>query len=122
MRVDEGVMKRINLIAMAVLIFIISNAYAETDETINDVMKADQNNDGKVSFEEYKALHDARMRERFNSKDLNQDGFVDVEEKQIAKQKLEEKQVADKKAATEEMREGYQEDRKKRKKHFFKYQ
>jgi hypothetical protein len=115
-------MKRINLIALSFLIFIGNNVYAEVDETINDVMKADQNNDGKVSFEEYKALHDARMRERFNSKDINQDGFVDVEEKQIAKQKFEEKKEADKKAVTEQIREGYEEDRKKRKKHFFKYQ
>lgn len=114
-------MKQINLIGLALLIFIGSNAHA-ADESINDVMKADQNNDGKVSFEEYKAFQDAQMKERFYSKDLNQDGFVDPEEKLIAEEKLEAKQEADKKAAQEEVREGYEEDRKKRKRHFFKYQ
>lgn len=114
-------MKQINLITLAMLAFIGSNAYA-VDETIHDVMKADQNNDGKVSFEEYKALHDAQMKERFYSKDLNQDGFVDPEEKQIAEEKLEATQEAVKKAAQEKVREGYEEDRKKRRGHFFKYQ
>ena len=97
-------------------------AYAEVEESIHDVMKADQNNDGKVSFEEYKAMHDAKMMERFKNKDINQDGYIDLEEKQIATEKLEAKQEADKKAAIEEEREGYEEDRKKRKRHFFKYQ
>ena len=106
---------------MLLLILIGNNAFA-VDESTNDVLKADQNNDGKVSFEEYKAFHDAEMRERFNSKDINQDGFVDTEEKEVAKEKLQEKQEADKKAAKEEVRQGYEEDRKKRKKHFFKYQ
>lgn len=114
-------MKQINLSILVMLAFIGGNAYS-ADETIHDVMKADQNNDGKVSFEEYKSFHDAQMKERFYSKDLNQDGFVDPEEKLIAVEKLEAKQEAEKKAAQEEVREGYEEDRKKRKRHFFKYQ
>lgn len=115
-------MKRINLITLAVSLLIGSNAYAEVEETINDVMKADQNNDGKVSFEEYKAVHDARIIERFYTKDINQDGFIDLEEKQVAKEKLQEKQEAEKKAEKEELREDYEEDKKRRKRHFFKYQ
>ncbi|MFV1921767.1 MAG: hypothetical protein ACMZ63_04055 [Methylotenera sp.] len=114
-------MKQINMIGLVLLIIISSNTYA-ADESINDVMKADQNKDGKVSFEEYKALHDAELKARFNSKDINQDGFVDTEEKEVAKVKLQEEQKAEKKAAKEEVRHGYEEDRKKRKRHFFKYQ
>jgi hypothetical protein len=114
-------MKQINLIGLVLLTFIGSNAYA-ADESINDVMQADQNNDGKVSFEEYKAFHDAEMRARFNSKDINQDGIVDSEEKEVAKVKLQEELKAENEAAVEETRQGYEEDRKKRKRHFFKYQ
>jgi hypothetical protein len=51
----------------------------------------------------------------------NGDGFIDLEEKQVAKEKKQAKRQADKKAEQQALREKHQQDRKKAKKHFYKY-
>ena len=50
-------------------------------------MKADTNQDGKISFDEYKAVRDQHMQERFKRKDTNNDGFIDEAERNAAKEK-----------------------------------
>lgn len=115
-------MKKSHLIAIAFLFIIGANAHAETHKTVADVMKADANKDGKVSFEEFKAMHEEKMIVRFKNKDINKDGFIDLEEKVSAKEKRQAEQQVEKEAERQALREKYQEDRKKRKKHFFKNQ
>jgi hypothetical protein len=80
-------MKQITLIALVALIFTSANVYADMHETDSDIMKADANNDGRVSFDEYKAAHEERMLTRFKRRDVNGDGFIDLAEKQVAKEK-----------------------------------
>lgn len=112
----EKVMKPIYLITLAVCFTVTSNVYAE------DVMKADANGDGKVTFEEYKAAHEAKLLERFKRKDINQDGVIDMEEKIVAKEKKKEAQEVKKQEAKEELRQQYREERKRRKRHLYKSQ
>lgn len=114
-------MKNKYLVALASLLIAATSAHAEMNEVDADVMKADANKDGKVSFEEFEAAHHERMVLRFKNKDINQDGFIDLEEKVVAKEKKKEEKKVEKEAERKELREKYQEDRKKRKKHFFKY-
>lgn len=53
-------------------------------------MNADANKDGKVSFDEFKAVRDSHMKAQFERKDSNKDGFIDETEKQAAKAKWKE--------------------------------
>lgn len=85
-------------------------------------MKADTNGDGKVSYEEFRAAHEEKLKARFNRLDANGDGFVDFKETKIAKQKRAEQKAAKEEAIREEIRKEFSEERKKRKRHFFKYQ
>lgn len=114
-------MKSTYWIALAIMLLTGTNVYAASPKTDSDVMKADANHDGKVSFEEYKAAHEDRLLERFKRKDVNGDGYIDLEEKQVAKVKRQVKRKADKIGEQKALREKYQEDRKIRKKHFYKY-
>lgn len=49
--------------------------------------KADTNQDGKISFDEYKAVHEQHIQARFKKKDTNNDGFIDEVERNAAKDK-----------------------------------
>lgn len=53
----------------------------KSSETEKHEMKADVNNDGKVSYEEFKNLCTKHMDVHFKRRDTNSDGFIDVEEK-----------------------------------------
>jgi len=103
------------------LLIMTGNIYAESHQADADIIKADINQDGKVSFAEFEAAHHAEMLKRFEMKDLNQDGFIDLEENVIAKEKVQAKQQLEHKTEKKVLREKYQEDRKRRKRHFFKY-
>jgi EF hand len=48
-------------------------------------MEADANNDGKVSYDEFKAAREKNMEEHFKRRDTNGDGFIDQAEKDAAK-------------------------------------
>jgi Ca2+-binding EF-hand superfamily protein len=48
--------------------------------------KADANKDGKVTFDEFKSMHDARMQEHFNRLDANGDGAIDKSEAEQGRQ------------------------------------
>lgn len=103
------------------LLFIAANTFAKAGEADADVMKADANHDGKVSFEEFKAAHEAEMLVRFKDKDVNKDGFIDLEEKVVAQEKQKVEAQAKEEAEAKSLREKYAEEREARKKHFFKY-
>jgi hypothetical protein len=49
--------------------------------------KADSNQDGKISLDEYKAARDQRLEDRFKRLDANNDGFIDAAERDAAKEK-----------------------------------
>lgn len=65
-------------------------------------MKADANNDGKVSYEEFKNARLKHMEEHFKRRDANGDGFISPEEKKAAR----EKRKAHKKACKRKKHEG----------------
>lgn len=50
-------------------------------------VKADTNQDGKISFDEYKAVRDQHMQDMFKRKDTNNDGFIDEAERKAAHEK-----------------------------------
>ena len=56
------------------------------NETEKKEMSADTNNDGKVSYEEFKALRLKHMEEHFKRRDVNGDGFIDQAEKKAARE------------------------------------
>lgn len=66
--------------------FAIANHH-EHGETEQKEMNADVNGDGKVSFDEFKALRMKHMEEHFKRRDVNNDGFIDADEKKAAREK-----------------------------------
>lgn len=83
-------------------------------------MEADTNGDGKVSYEEFKAARMARMEEHFKRRDKNGDGFIDADEKNAARTRAEKR--FENEYTRKKSREDYSEERKRRKKHFYKNQ
>jgi hypothetical protein len=116
-------MKQALLIAVVSLslAFTASSAYADKHDGQQREMKADANGDGKVSFEEFKAAHMARIEARFKRKDINQDGFIDASDIKVIKKERHAKKQAKREDDKKALREKYIEEKKKRKKHFYKY-
>jgi hypothetical protein len=82
--------KHIGSLVLLVVFFGSSTIYADhhqDTETEQYEMKADTNNDGKISYEEFKAAREKHMQEHFKRRDLNGDGFIDQNEKKAAKEK-----------------------------------
>lgn len=78
------------LLLLSVLAFGAATAYAdhhEGQETESREMTADANNDGKVSYEEFKAAREKHMEEHFKRRDANGDGYIDQAEKKAARDK-----------------------------------
>lgn len=84
--------KSISYVALtAMLAFGAVTVYAEHhagSEAEKHAMKADVNNDGKVSFEEFKNARIKKMEQRFKHRDTNGDGFIDESERAAAKEKF----------------------------------
>jgi hemerythrin len=79
------------LLLSSVLAFGTVAAYAnhhEGAESEVKEMKADINNDGKVSYEEFKTAREKYMEQHFKRMDTNGDGFIDAAEKQAAKENM----------------------------------
>jgi len=79
------------LLLSTVLTFGTLAAYAnhhEGAESEAKEMKADVNNDGKISYEEFKAAREKYMEQHFNRMDTNGDGFIDAAEKQVARENM----------------------------------
>lgn len=75
----------IYLLLSAALSLSAVTAYAnhhEGGEMENHHMQADVNNDGKISYEEFKAVSE----KHFKRKDVNGDGFIDEAEKKAARE------------------------------------
>ncbi|MGJ8621074.1 MAG: EF-hand domain-containing protein [Methylophilaceae bacterium] len=63
-------------------------AYAnhhEAKETEKHEISADTDNDGKVSYEEFKNARMKHMDAHFKRRDLNGDGYIDAEESKAAR-------------------------------------
>ncbi len=75
---------------MATIFLTAHIAYADHHEAGENVhhTKADTNNDGKVSFDEFKASREQHMQEHFKKADTNGDGFIDQDEKKAMKDKM----------------------------------
>jgi EF hand domain-containing protein len=76
------------LILSSAMAFGAVTAYAnhhEGVETEAKEMKVDVNNDGKVSYEEFKAAREKHMEEHFKRRDINGDGYIDEAEKKAAR-------------------------------------
>ncbi len=75
----------------------LSNVYADDHAQKADGQKSergwssDSNQDGKVSYEEFRAAGEKRMEQHFKRMDANGDGFIDQAEKQAMKDKWSEK-------------------------------
>jgi len=91
---DNRVKKLISYVLVSLLLaFGSATVYAnhhEGGETEKTEMKADVNNDGKVSYEEFKAAREKYMEEHFKRRDVNGDGFIDEAEKKAAREKWKE--------------------------------
>jgi DNA polymerase elongation subunit (family B) len=114
-------MKQKCLMVVLILFLAGSNVFAKAEDIDADVMKADANNDGKVSFDEYKTAHEKSLLERFKLKDVNKDGYIDLEEKIVDREKVQAKEKAENEEEINKLREQFEEERIRRKKHFFKY-
>ena len=82
------------LLSVAVLFAAQEMAWAEethSGDHMNLMEQADTNKDGKVSFDEFKAFHDAKMQEMFKKLDTNGDGFVDKDEARNRRESIREK-------------------------------
>lgn len=70
------------------------HAFAEDTTTDNarpaHDLKADTNQDGKISYDEFRASHEKRMEATFKRMDANGDGFIDEAEKQKMHEKMRE--------------------------------
>lgn len=94
-RIKDTVMKKsmTNLLFSVALALGAVTAYAnhhEGGETEKNEMKADVNNDGKVSYEEFKSAREKHMEEHFKRRDVNGDGFIDDAERKAAREKIKE--------------------------------
>ena len=82
-------MKLSNMITLIVTagMFFTGQAYAQETPTASKaehVMKADTDNDGKISREEFRTAQEARGDKRFQRLDANNDGFIDQAERKAA--------------------------------------
>jgi hypothetical protein len=112
-------MKKYNFMLLGILLVTV-NVFAESNNV--DVMSADANHDGKVTFEEFKAANDAELLKQFKAKDINQDGVIDLQEKQVAQAQINVEKQAQQDADAKSLREKYDKDRATRKKHFYKFE
>jgi Ca2+-binding EF-hand superfamily protein len=75
--------KMITLIA-ATGMFLVGQAYAQEAPAASKaghMMKADTDQDGKISRDEFRAAQEARGDKRFQRLDANNDGFIDKAER-----------------------------------------
>lgn len=79
-----------------VLLFasVLSVGYASAEhhervESEKHEIEADANGDGKVSFDEFKAVREQHMERHFKRRDKNNDGYIDAEERNAARSKWE---------------------------------
>jgi hypothetical protein len=64
-------------------------------ELYGKLKRADTDQDGKVSYEEYRTIEEIKIRQRFEKLDANGDGFVDIEEQHSERDPVPEKMSPD---------------------------
>ncbi|MFV1921768.1 MAG: EF-hand domain-containing protein [Methylotenera sp.] len=79
------------ILILSIMVLGVLTAYAnhhEGGETEKHEMSADTDNDGKVSYEEFKNARMKYMDEHFKRRDTNGDGYIDADEKKAARAKM----------------------------------
>jgi len=77
------------LLFAAFLLLPIAQASADDDTSKRPAkVNADTNQDGKVSYDEYRASREKQIERQFKRMDTNGDGFIDEAEKQATKDKM----------------------------------
>ncbi|CAG0959737.1 hypothetical protein MTYP_00658 [Methylophilaceae bacterium] len=70
----------------------LGNVYANEDGgKAEHKMRADVNQDGKISYDEFRTAHEKRIEQHFKRMDANADGFIDQAEKKAVHEKWAEK-------------------------------
>lgn len=85
-------MKMIAALLASIGLFSLASAYAEDNAVAKTgsahKWSADTNNDGKISYDEYRAANEKRSERQFKRMDTNGDGFVDQTEKKAMGDKM----------------------------------
>lgn len=83
-------LKNCSVFLIVLGIFISGNAMAEEQapEVHNRMLSADANNDGKISFDEFKASHEKKLEAHFKRIDTNGDGEIDESERKAMHEKM----------------------------------
>jgi len=88
-------MKKTTLLFLVTALFSVNMAFADGPppggpDGHRGPPNFDTNGDGKVTFEEFKAKHEAQLKEHFDRIDTNHDGVLDKAELEAFKSKMEE--------------------------------
>jgi predicted ferric reductase len=85
-------MKMIAALVASVGLFSFASVHAEDNAAAKTrpahKWTADTNNDGKVSYDEYRAANEKRSESQFKRMDTNGDGFIDQDEKKAMGDKM----------------------------------
>jgi EF hand domain-containing protein len=83
-------MKKIAALVTLFGLFTVPYVHAEGDAAAKPAhkWKADTNQDGKISLDEYRAANEKRTESQFKRMDTNGDGFVDEAEKKAVGDKM----------------------------------
>jgi len=80
--------KLLAAIFSTLFVFNVTPAFAEHETSAEHKTKSDTNNDGKISYDEYRAAKEQRTERQFKRMDVNGDGFIDASEQKVAKDKM----------------------------------
>ena len=83
-KLQWGIIMRSNLIVLMALCLLAASPFSMAEEK----MKLDNDADGKVSFDEYRASKEKGHERQFKKMDSNGDGYIDAAEKKAQKDKM----------------------------------
>ncbi|MFA6178131.1 MAG: hypothetical protein WC696_00805 [Candidatus Methylopumilus sp.] len=89
-------MQQNKMTGLFIMLAMLTAGHAFAEDTTPDSahpahdLKADTNQDGKISYDEFRASHEKRMESTFKRMDANGDGFIDEAEKQKMHEKMRE--------------------------------
>lgn len=85
-------MKMIAVLLASAGLFTFASVHAEDNSGVKSrpahKWTADANNDGKISYDEYRAANEKRNERQFKRMDTNGDGFIDQTEKKAMGDKM----------------------------------
>lgn len=92
-------MKSINVLGIAAIIAtlglgsaaVYANDGAASDKKPQRALKMDADQDGKISYDEFRAANEKMMEARFKKMDANGDGYIDQSEREAMRQQWKER-------------------------------